>query len=114
MFESERGGVQEWPFEAADRANVSGNAAVYAAQERIADHRMADCAQVDTNLVCASCQNGDARERQHSAKVFSRHDACHGLATPARAPALTSPGRDGGHPLSVCRITSDRLIDPPA
>ena len=51
--------VQERPLEAGDRAHVSANPAVHPAIQRVADHRMADCAQVDANLMRAAGEDGD-------------------------------------------------------
>lgn len=114
MLESERGGVQEWPFEMGDRANVSTHATMDAAVQRIANYRMADGAQVNANLVRAPCEDGDARESKDAAKVFRGHNSSYGLATSARAPALAVLCRDRRHPFSVRRISSNRFVNPAA
>jgi hypothetical protein len=85
-----------------DGAEIAGDASVHAPIKGIADYRMPDGAQVDTNLVRTSRVNRDVRERQDDAEFV-------GLDDPRdRLPAAP---RFRGHFFSIRRIAPDRRID---
>src|SRR5258708_2750133 len=59
MREREARGVQERPLEMRHGAKVAGHAAMDAAVERVADDRVADGAQMDTNLMRSAGMDRD-------------------------------------------------------
>src|ERR1041385_937338 len=64
MREREPRGVEKRPLQVRNRADIAGHAAMHAAIERIADHRMADGAQVNANLMRPAGVYRDLAERQ--------------------------------------------------
>ena len=67
--------MEERPVEMRDRSQVARDAPVHAAVQRVADNRVADCAQVHADLVGAARMNRHLRHRQHPAEMFRAHDA---------------------------------------
>ena len=72
MREHEPRGVQKRALEVRHGAKVARHAPAHAAVERIADDRMADRAEVHTNLVRPAGVNRDLRQRQHAGRSAPR------------------------------------------
>src|SRR6185369_17865028 len=104
VFEDEPLGMEERPLETGDGADVTGNAPVDAAVQRIADDRVADRAEMHAYLVCAPSVNGNLAQRQ-CRQVKRLRDS---------RDRLTRPPGSCGHLLPVHGITSDRRVDAPA
>src|SRR5215471_9034236 len=103
MREHESGGMQERTRQVRDGAQIAGHTPVDAAVQGIADDWMADCAQMDADLMRASGMNRDVRQREDDAELLGLDDARDRFAA---APGLRR------HLLPVARVASDRLVDP--
>src|SRR5678815_5503485 len=101
MLEGEPLGMEEWPLEMGDGADVAGDAAVDAPVQRIADDRMADRAEVYAYLVCAAGVDGNLAQRQ-SRQVKRLRDS---------RDRFTRPAGSRGHLLPVHRIPANRRVD---
>lgn len=105
MLEGKPGGVQERPVQMGHRPQIARDAAVNATVRRVADHGVADRAQVDADLVRPASMNGHMRERKGPAEMRGSKDSRHGL------PASTRLRR---HLLPIDRITPDWGVYPPS
>src|ERR1051325_4986403 len=93
--------VQERALKMRNRANVTGDATMHSAVQRIADDRMTDGAEMYPDLMRAAGVNGDVTESQTRQMQRARNSG-HRLARAARP---------CGHLLTVHRIAADRRID---
>src|SRR5262249_35212948 len=82
MCERQPCGVKKRTREMGHGAQIARDASVYAAIEWIADHRVPDGAEVDANLMRATCVNRKVRERQDDAKFLRLDDPRHRLPAP--------------------------------
>jgi hypothetical protein len=73
--------MQERTVEMFDGADVGRHSPVDAAVQRIADNRMADCAEVHSDLMGAAGVNRHPYERQE-AKPFGANNSRHRFTTP--------------------------------
>ena len=83
--------------------DVAGHAAMHTAVGRVADDRMADGAEMDTNLMRAAGEDRDLAKREPRHVMRSR-DPGHGMTGAARARR---------HLQAVRWVTSDGGLDPP-
>ena len=93
--------MQERPLQMGDGADVTRHAPVDTAVERVADNRVADCAEMDAYLMCATGVNGNLAQRQ-SWQVKRLRDS---------RDRLTRPPGSCGHLLSVHRIPADWSVE---
>src|SRR5262245_24848641 len=104
VLEDEPLGMEEWPLETADGADVTGDTPVDASVQRIATDRVADRAELHAYLVCAAGMNGNLAQRQ-SRQVKRLRDS---------RDRFTCAPRSSRHLLSVHRVAADRRVDAPA
>ena len=79
MRERQSGRMQEGPLQPLHGSDVSRDSPMDASVQRVADHGMADGAQVDSDLVRPPGVDGDLTERE-AGQMMGARDARHRLA----------------------------------